>query len=41
MKIAAPKTKWTGLGFLLALLCGAPVWADDTELLLVTPQGRR
>ena len=39
MKIAALKTKWTGLGFLLALLCGAPVWADDTELLLVTPQG--
>jgi type IV pilus assembly protein PilY1 len=38
MKIAAPKTKWTGLGFLLALLCGAPIWADDTELLLVTPQ---
>lgn len=39
MKIAALKTKWTGIGFLLALLCGAPVWADDTELLLVTPQG--
>ena len=39
MKIAALKTKWTGLGFLVALLCGAPVLADDTELLLVTPQG--
>ena len=39
MKIAAIKTKWTGLGFLVALLCGAPVMADDTELLLITPQG--
>ena len=39
MKIAAIKTKWTGLGFLVALLCGSPVVADDTELLLITPQG--
>ena len=31
------KTKWTGLGLLLALTCGAPAIADDTELLLVNP----
>ena len=37
MKIAATRITWTGLGFLIALLSGAPAMADDTELLLVTP----
>ena len=37
MKIAAKKFTWTSLGIVLALISGAPVWADDTELLLVTP----
>ena len=29
---------WTCAGILLALTAGAPVIADDTELLLVTPR---
>ncbi|MDH3275214.1 MAG: hypothetical protein OEM99_11830, partial [Gammaproteobacteria bacterium] len=37
MKIAAIKTTWMSVGFALALLVSAPTWADDTELLLVTP----
>ena len=37
MKIAAKKSTWTSLGVVLALIGGTPVWADDTELLLVTP----
>ena len=37
MKIAAKKTTWMSFGFALALFCSAPTWADDTELLLVTP----
>jgi type IV pilus assembly protein PilY1 len=37
MKIAAMKTTWMSFGIALALLSGAPIWADDTELLLVTP----
>ena len=31
------KMKWTSVGLLLALTCGAPVYADDTELLLINP----
>ena len=37
MKISARKTTWMSTGTALTLLSGAPVIADDTELLLVTP----
>lgn len=33
----ARKTKWIGVGLLLALGAGSPVMADDTELMLLTP----
>ena len=31
------RVQWTGIGLTLALLAGSPAWADDTELLLSTP----
>jgi type IV pilus assembly protein PilY1 len=31
------KTTWTCVGLLLALTCGTPAMADDTELLLINP----
>ncbi len=31
------RTAWLGAGLLLTLTAGAPVWADDVELLLSTP----
>jgi len=37
MKILDRKTTWTSAGFALALIVGAPTWADDTEILLVSP----
>lgn len=37
MKIAARKFTWTSLSVVLTLLSSTPAWADDTELLLVTP----
>jgi len=37
MKIFVNKTTWTCLGSAIALLCGTPAIADDTELLLVNP----
>ena len=37
MKVAVQRTTWTSIGAALALLTGAPVLADDTELLLYTP----
>ena len=37
MHTVMQKTKWMSVGLLLALTCGAPAVADDTELLLVTP----
>jgi len=37
MKTAIQRTKWTSLGLLLALSCGTPAVADDTELLLINP----
>ena len=37
MKISTQKATWTSAGFAIALLTGLPVLADDTELLLFTP----
>jgi len=37
MKISKQKTTWTSLGCTIALLCGSPAMADDTELLLINP----
>jgi type IV pilus assembly protein PilY1 len=37
MKTVFQKTTWTSAGLLLALTCGMPALADDTELLLVNP----
>jgi len=37
MKIDTNKATWTSIAFACALVSGAPAWADDTELLLVTP----
>ena len=37
MKISMSKITWTSTGVVFALLCGAPVVADDTELLLLNP----
>ena len=37
MNTVIRKTKWMSVGMFLALACGAPVYADDTELLLVNP----
>ena len=37
MNNAIQRTKWTSVGLLLALMCGAPAVADDTELLLINP----
>ncbi len=37
MKIRSQKIAWTAVAGILALLAGVPVWADDTELLLVSP----
>ncbi|HSG57897.1 MAG TPA: hypothetical protein VLA06_00050 [Woeseiaceae bacterium] len=37
MKTAIQRTKWTSAGLLLALTCGTPAVADDTELLLINP----
>ena len=37
MNTVIRKTKWMSVGLLLTLTCAAPVYADDTELLLVNP----
>ena len=37
MKISSRKFTWTSTGCALALLSGSPVYADDTELLLINP----
>ncbi len=37
MTTVIQKTTWTFAGLLLALTCGTPAVADDTELLLVNP----
>ena len=37
MNTVIQKTKWMSVGLVLALTCGAPAVADDTELLLVNP----
>ncbi len=37
MKIDTNRVTWTSLACALTLVSGAPAWADDTELLLVTP----
>ncbi len=37
MKRLFKNTSWTSAGVLLALICGSPAVADDTELLLVSP----
>jgi type IV pilus assembly protein PilY1 len=37
MKTVFQKTTWTSAGMLLALTCGTPAIADDTELLLINP----
>ena len=37
MKIAIRNFKWTFVSGIVALVAGAPAWADDTELLLVNP----
>ena len=37
MSTQSQRTAWMGAGLLLALTAGSPVLADDTELLLVTP----
>ena len=37
MKISSRKFTWTSTGCALALLSGAPAFADDTELLLINP----
>ena len=40
MKISARKNTWTSVGCGIALLAGSPAMADDTELLLITPDPR-
>ena len=40
MKISSRKNTWTSVGCGVALLAGAPAMADDTELLLITPDPR-
>ena len=37
MKTTVRKATWTCAGFAIAAICGSPAVADDTELLLVTP----
>jgi len=37
MKISSRKNTWISVGCGVALLAGAPAMADDTELLLITP----
>lgn len=37
MKILTKQLSWTSTGCALALVAGAPAWADDTEILLVNP----
>ena len=37
MKIRTKKLAWTTAASVCAIAAGAPVWADDTELLLVNP----
>ncbi len=37
MKTVFKKTTWTSAGLLLAMTCGMPALADDTELLLINP----
>ncbi|MEM7431474.1 MAG: PilC/PilY family type IV pilus protein [Pseudomonadota bacterium] len=37
MKISTQKLSWMSISFVVALLAGSPVWADDTELLLINP----
>ena len=37
MNTLIQKTTWTCAGLLLALTCGTPALADDTELLLINP----
>ena len=37
MKKLFKKTSWMSVGLMVALTCGAPAVADDTELLLVSP----
>ncbi|MGH8167325.1 MAG: hypothetical protein ACREQ1_08805, partial [Woeseiaceae bacterium] len=37
MNAQTRRTTWTSAGLLLALTVGAAAMADDTELLLVTP----
>ncbi len=39
MKISTTRTTWTTTGFAIALLVGIPAIADDTELLLLNPDG--
>jgi len=40
MKISSPRNTWISVGCGIALLAGAPAMADDTELLLITPDPR-
>ena len=40
MKISSRKNTWISVGCGIALLAGAPAMADDTELLLITPDPR-
>ncbi len=40
MKISSRKNTWISVGCGVALLAGAPAMADDTELLLITPDPR-
>ena len=37
MKISTAKTTWMSLGCVLTLITGTPAMADDTELLLISP----
>ena len=37
MKISTKNTTWMSLGCVFALIAGAPALADDTELLLISP----
>ena len=40
MKISTRKNTWISVGCGIALLAGAPAMADDTELLLISPDPR-
>ena len=40
MKISTRKNTWISVGCGLTMLAGAPAMADDTELLLITPDPR-